>query len=44
MTNFDKIKAMDIDDLTGFLLNVEYNTCDFTYWDAVKKWLLQEAE
>ena len=44
MTNFDKIKAMDINDLVGFILNVEYNNYDFTYWDDVKKWLLQEAD
>ena len=44
MTNFDKIKTMSMDDLIGFLLNVEYNNYDFTYGDDVKKWLLQEAE
>ena len=44
MTNFDKIKAMDINDLVGFILNVEYNNYDFTYGDVIEKWLLQEAE
>ncbi len=44
MTNFDKIKAMDINELVGFILNVEYNNYDFTFGDNVEKWLLQEVE
>jgi hypothetical protein len=42
MVNIDKIKNMDIEELTGFLLSVEHNYYDFTYYDEVKKWLLRE--
>ena len=32
-----------IDD-TMHLINVEFNTCDFTYLDYVYKWLEQEVD
>ena len=44
MNNFDKIKTMDYNQITDFLLNVEYNSYDFTYSDYLLKWLQQEAD
>ena len=44
MNNFEKIKEMDLYQMAEFLINVEFNTYDFTYSDYVCKWLEQDAD